>query len=71
MKLFYFVALVGLVAAGPAKPAFWKGTPMDGMVEEMRSMCNEESDPLSCVKFKMMNFFDMIFQRENFKVSLK
>ncbi|XP_058059622.1 uncharacterized protein LOC131210398 [Anopheles bellator] len=65
------VALVsGMVSANPAnKPAFWKGTPMDGMVEEMRSLCSTENDSVACMKFKIMNFFDTIFRKDNFQVS--
>nr|XP_021186570.2 uncharacterized protein LOC110373584 isoform X3 [Helicoverpa armigera] len=47
------LALFGSAAAIPAKDAFWKGTPMDGMVEEMRSGCAEGSDPTACIKYKI------------------
>ncbi|KAI8423241.1 hypothetical protein MSG28_014271 [Choristoneura fumiferana] len=39
--------------AQPAKEGFWKGTPMDGLVEDMRSGCAEGSDPTACIKFKI------------------
>lgn len=59
----------GFAHANPAgKSAFWKGTPMDGLVEEMRSICNEESDTLSCMKFKVMNFLDNILKKNTYKV---
>lgn len=64
------VVVSGMVAANPAnKPAFWKGTPMDGMVEEMRSLCSSENDSVACTKFKIMNFLDTIFKKDNFQVS--
>ncbi|XP_026729383.1 uncharacterized protein LOC113495448 isoform X4 [Trichoplusia ni] len=47
------LALFGSAAAQPAKDAFWKGTPMDGMVEEMRSGCAEGADPTACIKYKI------------------
>lgn len=65
------VALVGLAAANPAsQPAFWKGTPMDGMVEEMRSMCSSDNDSGACLKYKIMNFLDTVFKKDNFQVGL-
>jgi Protein of unknown function (DUF1676) len=57
-----------MAQAGPAKPAFWKGTPMNGLVEEMRASCNDESDSLACMKLKLMNFLDTVFKKDNFKV---
>lgn len=63
------VALVGLAGANPAnKPAFWKGTPMDGMVEEMRSMCSSDNDSGACLKYKIMSFLDTVFKKDNFQV---
>lgn len=63
------VFLTSLAYAGPAKTSFWNGTPIDGMVEEMRSLCNEENDSLSCAKYKVMNFLDTILHKDNYKVS--
>ncbi|KXJ68145.1 hypothetical protein RP20_CCG005446 [Aedes albopictus] len=64
------VALVGLAAANPAsQPAFWKGTPMDGMVEEMRSMCSSDNDSGACLKYKIMNFLDTVFKKDNFQLT--
>ncbi|XP_055586226.1 uncharacterized protein LOC129738922 [Uranotaenia lowii] len=64
------VALIGLSSASPAsKPAFWKGTPMDGMVEEMRSMCSSDNDSGACLKYKIMNFLDTIFKKDNFQLT--
>lgn len=60
------MAITGFAAANPQ--SFWKGTPMDGMVEQMRSMCNEENDALSCMKFKVMNFLDTVFKKDNYQV---
>ncbi|EDS33690.1 osiris 19 [Culex quinquefasciatus] len=64
------VAIVGLAGANPAsKPAFWKGTPMDGMVEEMRSMCSSDDDSGACLKYKIMNFLDTVFKKDNFQLT--
>ncbi|XP_053680825.1 uncharacterized protein LOC128731717 [Anopheles nili] len=66
------IAAVALAVAGanPAnKPAFWKGTPMDGMVEEMRSLCSSENDSVACTKYKIMSFLDTVFKRDSFQLS--
>jgi len=67
--LCFLVIAVTAVNASPAKP-FWKGTPVDGLVEEMRSMCNEENDSFSCMKYKVMSFLDNILKKDNYKVRL-
>lgn len=59
----------GFVHSNPAKPAFWKGTPVDGMVEEMRSLCNDENDSFSCMKLKVMTFLDNVLKKDNYKLS--
>ncbi|KFB51867.1 AGAP012549-PA-like protein [Anopheles sinensis] len=65
------VMMAGLVAANPAasKPAFWKDTPMDGMVREMRSLCETDKDSAACLKLKIMNFLDTVFKKDNFQIS--
>lgn len=70
----YYIAIVsviGLCAANPQKPAFWKGTPMDSVVEEMRSNCDGGSDSLACMKFKVASFLDTIFKKDNYQVRKK
>lgn len=62
------LALFGSSVAQPAKDAFWKGTPMDGMVEEMRAGCVEGSDPTACIKYKVMSLLDTIFKKDTFQV---
>lgn len=59
----------GFVHSNPAKPAFWKGTPVDELVENMRSLCNEENDSFSCMKFKVMNFLDTILKKDNYMIT--
>jgi hypothetical protein len=63
------LVFTSLAYASPAKKAFWNGTPIDGMVEEMRSMCNDDNDSFSCAKYKVMNFLNNILQKDNYKVS--
>ncbi|KAL4708496.1 hypothetical protein ACJJTC_014104 [Scirpophaga incertulas] len=63
------LALFGSAMAQPSKHAFWKGTPMDGMVEEMRSGCAEGSDPAACIKYKVMSLLDSIFKKDTFQIS--
>lgn len=65
------VALFGAAVAQPPKDGFWKGTAMDGMVEEMRSGCNEGSDPTACIKYKVMSLLDSIFKKDTFQVIKK
>ena len=60
--------MFGLCLAIPQKPAFWKGTPMDGLVEEMRANCAEGVDSMACMKYKVVNFLDMIFKKDNYQV---
>ncbi|XP_050357716.1 uncharacterized protein LOC126778267 isoform X2 [Nymphalis io] len=64
-----FIALFGAAMAQPSKQGFWKGTPMDGMVEEMRSGCAEGSDPTACIKYKVMSLLDSIFKKDTFQIS--
>lgn len=68
VKVCFLVALVTIANGSPAKPAFWKGTPLDTTVEEMRSGCNND-DAIECVKFKFMSFLDNIFKKDNYKVN--
>ncbi|XP_055383162.1 uncharacterized protein LOC129613209 [Condylostylus longicornis] len=49
-------------------PAFWKNTPLDPMIEEMRSDCVNGIDSMACFKVKIMKFIDTIFKKDNFKV---
>lgn len=56
-----------LVRSSPAQHGS-KPTSMDGMVEEMRSLCTEGNDNLSCMKFKVLNFIDTILKKDSFKV---
>lgn len=69
--LFIALALFGSAVAVPAKAGFWKGTPMDSMVEEMRSGCVEGSDPAACIKYKVMSLLDSIFKKDSFQVLIK
>ncbi|XP_072932728.1 uncharacterized protein Osi19 isoform X1 [Epargyreus clarus] len=62
------LALFGSAVAQPSK-GFWKGTPMDSMVEEMRSGCAEGSDPTACIKYKVMSLLDSIFKKDTFQIS--
>lgn len=67
---FFVIAVsIGFVCSNPAKPAFWKGTPVDGLVQEMRSLCNDENDSFACMKLKVMNFLDTIMKKDNYKIT--
>lgn len=68
-KVCVALALVGVACASPAKPAFWKGTPLDSSVEEMRSLCADD-DPIACFKLKAITFLDGFFQNDNVQVLL-
>ncbi|XP_046973068.1 uncharacterized protein LOC124539764 isoform X2 [Vanessa cardui] len=64
-----FVVLFGAAMGQPSKQSFWKGTSMDGMVEEMRSGCVEGSDPTACIKYKVMSLLDSIFKKDTFQIT--
>lgn len=68
IKFVVVVALMQVAVCNPAKPSFWKGTQLDSTVEEMRSNCATGSNAIACMKFKVVNFLDTIFQKDNFKV---
>lgn len=68
-RVFVCVIMIAVATASPAKPAFWKGTPVDGMVDEMRSLCNDENDSFSCMKLKVMNFIDTVLKKDNYKIT--
>lgn len=65
------LALFGSAVAQPAKTAFWKGTPMDSLVEEMRSGCAEGNDAISCMKYKVMSLLDTIFKKDSYQVETR
>lgn len=58
------VAFAGLAAAVPTKTDF-----SSGLVEEMRSNCDDSSDSLACIKVRVMSFLDTIFKKDSFQVS--
>lgn len=69
LQIIGIALLLEVCASNPAKPAFWKGTPLDNMVEEMRSNCADGSDAISCMKFKVLNFLDTIFKKDTYQVN--
>ena len=69
-NLFAVFAAVALVGSTPApKPTFWKGTPFDTTVEEMRSLCTK-NDAIACIQFKAVSFLDNLFQKDTYKVRI-
>lgn len=72
IRMFSTLALLagvlGAAVAGPAKPAFWTGTPLDGAVEEMRSNCDSGLDSLACMKFQVASFLDGVFAQDSYKM---
>jgi hypothetical protein len=59
--------VLALVSLSGASPAFWKGTPFDSSVEEMRSMCAED-DPIACLKLKAISFLDSLLRKDSFQI---
>lgn len=49
--------------------AFWKETPMDGVVQEFEMKCAQRNDHTSCLKFKILNLLDEMLRKDSFKVS--
>lgn len=41
---------------------------MDSMVEQMRSSCDDGSDSLACMKYKVATFLDTIFKKDNYQL---
>lgn len=52
-----------------AKDSIWKGTPVDTLVQEYQEECSQESESSACLKLKVLNFVDVFFSKDNFKVS--
>ena len=65
--MFRSVVLCVVIASAFANPA----KSADNLVDQMRSMCNEDNDSLSCMKYKLMNYMETIIQKDNFKVIQK
>lgn len=53
-------------APAATAPAFWTGTPLANVVEQMRANCDSGLDSLDCMKFSVAQFLDKIFTQENF-----
>lgn len=72
IRMFSTLALLacvlGAAVAGPQKPAFWTGTPMDNAVEQMRSNCDSGADSLACMKFQVASFLDSVLTQDSFKM---
>jgi hypothetical protein len=41
------------------------------VMAEMRSMCNDESDSFSCMKYKVISYLENILKKDDFQVSAK
>ncbi|KAJ8952338.1 hypothetical protein NQ318_017232 [Aromia moschata] len=61
------LSLAAMVCASPTKPAFWKGTPLDTTIENMRSSCSEDNS-LACFQYKAFSFLDTILQGDYFNL---
>jgi hypothetical protein len=62
-----------LVASHPtgqttSDKAFWKETPMDGVVQEFEMNCAQGNDHVSCLKLKVLKLLDEIFRKDSYKV---
>jgi hypothetical protein len=62
-----------LVASHPtgqktADKAFWKETPMDGVVQGFEMKCAQGNDHVSCLKLKVLKLLDEIFRKDSYKV---
>jgi hypothetical protein len=71
------VCLILMTSLGASQPtrnkteniAFWKDTPMDGVVQELEMMCTQRNDHVSCLKFKVLRLLDEMFKQDSYKVS--
>ena len=48
--------------------SFWKGTPMDAVVGELQAGC-ANSDPVACVKYRVLSVLDQVLRKDSFQVS--
>ena len=71
MCLILAASLVASHPTGQEKvdKAFWKETPMDGVVQEFEMKCAQGNDNVSCLKFKVLKMLDEIFRNDSYKVS--
>lgn len=65
--VFLLFGLAAFSVASPAKPSFWKGTPLDTAVESMRSDC-ANNDEIACMKYKVMSLLDTVFKKDSYQV---
>jgi hypothetical protein len=70
------ILAASLVASQPtgqktADKAFWKETPMDGVVREFEMKCAQRNDHVSCLKFKVLKLLDEIFRKDSYKVRIQ
>uniref|UniRef100_A0A336N1Y7 CSON008867 protein n=1 Tax=Culicoides sonorensis TaxID=179676 RepID=A0A336N1Y7_CULSO len=66
-KYMFSIFITILISQSNSSPT--RTTLIDDEVQEIRSLCNDQNDPLSCLKFKAMNFLQTIFQQDSFKLS--
>ncbi|XP_044727530.1 uncharacterized protein LOC123291126 [Chrysoperla carnea] len=66
--VFLLFGLAAFSVASPAKPSFWKGTPLDTAVESMRSDC-ANNDEIACMKYKVMSLLDTVFKKDSYQLT--
>lgn len=42
----------------------------DAAINEARSLCNDQNDAFSCIKYKALNFMNNIYKQDSFKVCI-
>lgn len=65
-KYLIVICVTFLLSQTYASPA--KSSTIDQAVNEMRSLCNDQNDAFSCIKYKALNFMNNIYKQDSFKV---
>lgn len=65
-KYLIVICVTFLLSQTHASPA----SSIDTAVDEMRSLCNDQNDAFSCIKYKALNFLNNIYKQDSFKVCI-
>lgn len=73
LSLFHLIVaspLIGGYAKGSAvqNSNFWKNTPMDNIVSNLKLECSAQKDVMSCMKYRILSLFEETLSKESVKV---
>ncbi|XP_054257805.1 uncharacterized protein LOC128982815 [Macrosteles quadrilineatus] len=58
-----------VVPATTPQDSLWRGTPMDGVVQDLEAACTDKNDGISCIKYKVLNLIDQALMKDSLQVS--